>query len=91
MNVEALVIIQSSIRYLEKPFKWILLILSLMSLSKEIFQVVYDKWEYFFDVANYVEWALYICAILFLVDNGSETPEAKVSFKNNLAKTESPL
>ena len=67
------------------------MILSLMSLSKEIFQVVYDKWEYFFDVANYVEWALYICTILFLVDNGSETPEAKVSFRNKLAKTESPL
>ena len=52
-----------------------------LSLSKEVFQVVYDKWEYFFDFANYVEWSLYICTILFLVDNGSETPEAKVCFK----------
>ena len=53
-----------------------------LSLTKEIFQVVYDKWDYFLDFANYVEWSLYICTILFLVDtNGVETIESKVRFK----------
>ena len=56
-----------------------------LSLTKEIFQVVYDKWEYFFDFSNYVEWCLYICTVLFLVDiNGIETPEAKVGFNKKL-------
>ena len=65
-----------------KPFKWIILIMCFLSLTKEIFQVVYDKWDYFLDFANYVEWSLYICTILFLVDtNGVETIESKVRFK----------
>ena len=65
-----------------KPFKWIILIMCLLSLTKEIFQVVYDKWEYFLDFSNYVEWSLYICTVLFSIDtNGIETLESKVSFK----------
>ena len=65
-----------------KPFKWIILIMCFLSLTKEIFQVIYDKWEYFLDFSNYVEWSLYICTILFLIDtNGIETLESKVSFK----------
>ena len=47
------------------PF--VILIFSLLHICKELLQIYVQRWNYFKDLSNYLNWTLYITAALFMV------------------------
>ena len=47
------------------PF--VILIFSLLHICKELLQIYVQRWNYFNDLSNYLNWTLYITAALFMV------------------------
>ena len=55
----------------DDPFKgtipFLILTFSLLHIGKELFQIYVQRWSYFKDLSNYLNWTLYITAALFMV------------------------
>ena len=55
----------------DDPFKgkipFLILAFSLLHIGKELFQIYVQRWSYFKDLSNYLNWTLYITAALFMV------------------------
>lgn len=45
----------------------IIMMLSLFHIMKEFFQIYVQRWNYFKDTSNYLDWVLYFCAAMFMV------------------------
>ena len=57
---------------------WIIIILSSVSLFKELYQVTQERIAYFTDFTNYVEWSLYLSTLAFVCDADSLTAASGV-------------
>ncbi|XP_046358020.2 transient receptor potential cation channel subfamily A member 1-like isoform X2 [Haliotis rufescens] len=56
--------------YMFKPMYavvlWLIGIYAVINMIKEVFQMVTQKWRYFTDKQNFLEWSLYISTLLFI-------------------------
>ena len=44
-----------------------ILLFAVMHMCKELLQIYVERWNYFKDLSNYLDWTLHICAALFMV------------------------
>ena len=52
---------------------WLVFILAVFSLVKELYQIFQERLEYFLESTNYVEWGLYLTTLIFVLDANSLT------------------
>ena len=57
---------------------WLVFSLAGFSLVKELYQIFQERWDYFLESTNYVEWALYLTTLMFVADANSLTASSGV-------------
>ncbi|CAH3188686.1 unnamed protein product [Porites lobata] len=75
----------------DDPFRgtmsFLILTFSLLHICKELLQIYVQRWNYFKDLSNYLNWALYISSALFMVPYVAKPEDVDKFF----ASTKAPL